>query len=143
MTEKKTQEQDWMKMLEHFFQKAPQLSPKTRETLVKFVPVFALVFGILGLLFGVGAIGASPFALFRGVANSFIIFLSGAVAIVSSALLLMAYPKLKTRVYAGWYLLFCSAVVGVISVVLSFAIGSALGVVLGFYLLFQIKGYYK
>lgn len=143
MADKQTQGQDVIKALDDIFKKAPKLPPSAQDVLVKIAPILSLVFGILGIIAGVAALGLSPVALFGGAKSSMIVLISGITAIASSVLLLMAYPHLKVRKYKGWELLFWSEVVGVISSVLALSIGSVISVLLGFYLLFQIKSYYK
>lgn len=134
---------DVIAALEKFFKQLPNLPDSIREVLVKIAPWLALVFGILGVIVGLGALGLSPVALLGGLDASFIVLITGIVAIVASVLMLMAFPKLQKRQHRGWELLFWSEVVSVVSAVIAFSVGSILGVLIGFYLLFQIKSYYK
>jgi len=79
-----------------------------------------------------------------GVDASFMVLLAGIFSIIGSALMLVAFPKLKEHKMDGWKLLFLSQVVGVISSVVSGAIlGAVIGGLIGFYFLYQIKSYYK
>jgi len=142
MAENKTAN-DLIKWMEDLFKKLPNLPTGGREVLVKIAPWIALIFGILGIIAGIVALGFSPLAMLGGLNSSFIVLLTGVVAIVSSVLMLMAYPKLAKKEYKGWVLLFYSEVVGVVSAILSLSIGSIIGVIIGFYLIFQIKSYYK
>ena len=111
---------------------------------LKITPWIALIFGILGVLAGLGAVGVSPVVVFGGVRNSMVVLLSGVLTIVASVMMLMAYPKTKALRLNGWTLLFWSSVV---SFVASLIIGSILSAIIWglveFYLLFQIKSYYK
>jgi hypothetical protein len=135
---------DLIKTLEDFFAKAPALPANIREIIVKITPWLALVFGILGVLGGIGALGLSPMASVAGVDASFMVLLAGIFSIIGSALMLVAFPKLKEHKMDGWKLLFLSQVVGVISSVVSGAIlGAVIGGLIGFYFLYQIKSYYK
>lgn len=134
---------DLIAVLEKFYKQIPNLPDSIREVLVKIAPWLALVFGILGVIVGLGALGLSPLALLGGLDASFIVLLTGVVAIVASILMLMAFPKLQKRQYKGWELLFWSEVVSVVSAIISISVGSILGILIGFYLLFQIKNYYK
>jgi hypothetical protein len=143
MAEKQKTSQDVINAFEGVFKQVPNLPTSWREVLVKIAPILSLVFGVLGIIAGIGALGLSPVALFDGVNSSMLVLISGVTAIVSSVLLLMAYPHLKVRKYRGWELLFWSEVVGVISSVLALSISSVIGIVIGFYLLFQMKSYYK
>lgn len=143
MAEKKFQANDIIKALEDVFKKAPHLSKKAQEVLVKITPILALVFGILGILVGLGAVGVSPVVLLGGVDASFLVLASGVAAIASSVFMLVAYPKLNKRQYGGWTLLFWSEVISAASALLSLSVGAIIGVIIGFYLLFEIKGHYK
>lgn len=143
MAENEKKAADLIPMLEKWFKQVPSLPENIREVLVKIAPILSLVFGILGVIVGLGALGLSPVAILGGINASFIVLVTGIVSIVASVLMLMAYPKLAKRQYKGWELLFWSEVVGVVSAVLTLSIGSVLGVIIGFYLLFQIKSYYK
>jgi hypothetical protein len=143
MAEKQKTGQDFINSLEKLFKQAPNLPPKWTEVLVKIAPILSLVFGVLGIIAGIGALGLSPVALSDGVNSSMFMLISGVTAVVSSVLLLMAYSHLKVRRYRGWELLFWSEVVGVISSLLALSFSSVVGILIGFYLLFQIKSYYK
>lgn len=136
-----------IRSMDDFFKKAPQLPANIREILVKIAPWFALIFGILGVIAGLGAVGLSPIALGAGVEASAFVLISGILTIVSSVLMLMAFPKLQKHQYGGWKLIFWSEVVSVIASLLGITMGSILGAIIGaligFYLLFQIKSYYK
>ena len=132
-----------VKSLDKLFKKAPHLPANARDVLVTIAPWLALIFGILGIIAGVSAIGLSPMALFGGVDAGMFVLISGVLTIVSSVLMLMAYPKLAKRHYSGWMLLFWSELVSVIPAVFALSVGSVLGILIGFYLLFEIKGHYK
>lgn len=134
--------------MEDFFNKAPQLPANIREVLVKIAPWIALVFGILGVLGGLSLVGVSPLAMgIDGIANTTYGVVIGLLAIVASVLLIMAFPKLQKNQYAGWRLLFWSAVIGVVSSLISLNAGTIIGAIvwglIRFYILFQIKSYYK
>lgn len=133
--------------MEDFFKKAPHLPANVREVLVKIAPWIALVFGILGVLAGLGAVGVSPVAALGGIRNSALVLVSGILTIISSVLMLMAFPKLQKHQYGGWRLLFWSEVVSVIASLLGITaasiLGAVIGALIGFYILFEIKSYYK
>lgn len=143
------QTDDLVLKLEKFFKDLPHLPENIREVLVKVAPWFALVFGILGLLAGVGDMGRSPVAMFGGARTGIFVFITGMVTIVSSVLMLLAYPKLAKRKYQGWVYLFWAEMLNAVYAVLSAisglggVVGAILGVLIGLYLLFEIKRYYK
>lgn len=137
--------------MEDFFKKAPALPANAREGLVKITPWLALIFGVLGILGALGGIGLltvfSPLAVFSG-ADGVASYGGGVIAawiwLASSALLLAAYPGTKARKYSGWNLLFWYEVLNVVgSLVAGSFVSAIIGGLIGFYLLFQIKSYYK
>ena len=137
--------------LEDFFKKAPAIPANGREVLVKVAPWIALIFGILGVLGALGGLGLltvfSPLAVFSGASGAASYgtgFIAALVWLVSSVLMLAAYPGTRARKLSGWNLLFWSEVVSLVGSLLSGAIVSAVvGALIGFYLLFQIKSYFK
>src|SRR3990167_6912047 len=109
---------DVVGMMENFFKKAPNLPENIREVLVKIAPILSLVFGILGIIGGLAAVGLSPVAVFGGLNAGAFVLVSGLLALVSSVLLLVAYPALNKRLSKGWTFLFWSEVISFISVLL-------------------------
>ena len=132
-----------------FGKKAPQLPKGAKDFLVKYAPIFAIIgvviyaLGILALL-GIGAV-ATPFAAAVGATGFFTGVLFGVVTLgIEGGLLLLAIPGLKKRSMQGWNLLFYSEVVSIVANVLQINILSAvISFVVGFYILFQIRSYYK
>lgn len=143
----KNNSMDLVAMLEDVYKNAPKLPENARETLVKISPILALVFGVLGILAGLGLVGVSPVGMFSGLRASSVLLLSGVATIAASAMMLVAYPKLQKREIGGWTLLFWSEVVNVVSSLLTLSFGNVLSTVIwaaiAFYILFQIKGHYK
>ncbi|MBI5044872.1 MAG: hypothetical protein HZC02_03030 [Candidatus Levybacteria bacterium] len=135
---------DIIVMMDDWFGKLPPLPTNIREVIVRITPWIALVFGVLGILAGLGAVGVSPVVLFGGIRSSMLVLVSGLLTIASSAMLLAAYPKTKAHKKQGWNLLFWSTVVSLVSSIVAGGLVSAIiwGLV-EFYLLFQIKSYYK
>lgn len=137
--------------MEEFFKKAPAIPANGREGLVKVTPWIALIFGVLGILGGVAGLGIltvfSPLAVFggaRGVSTYGTGFISAIIGLVASVFLLAAYPGTKARKLNGWNMLFWSEVISLVSTFIAGGIVS--GIIWGlisFYLLFQIKSYYK
>lgn len=134
---------DIIASLEKFFKQLPSLPASVKEVLVKIAPWLALIFGVLGIIAGLGVLGLSPLALFGGLHASFLFIIAGVASIVASVLMLIAYPKLVKKQYKGWELLFWSSAVSAVSAVLSLTFGTLIGIFIGFYLLFQVKSYYK
>jgi hypothetical protein len=137
------QTDDIVKSLSNAFKGLPHLPENVREVLVKIAPWLALIFGILGVIGGVLAILASPVAMLGGVRSSATVFLTGALTTAASILMLLAYPKLQKRAYAGWVYMFWSEALNVIYAIVSVSFGSVLGILIGLYVLFEIKQHYK
>lgn len=134
--------------VEEWFSKLPPLPKKWNEVIVKITPWIALIFGVLGVFTALAAVGVltvlAPFVAVgsgAGAASSGII--GSVLFLISSALLLLAFPGTKARKMHGWNLLFYSEVVSLISSVIAFSFGGVIGNLIGFYILFQIKSHYK
>lgn len=135
------------------FEKFPHLPEGGRKFLVDAAPWVALIFGILGILsmFGFGGVGMS--ALYLGGALGHMMLtplIHLAFGLASSVMLLMAYPGLKSRVRKGWSMAFYSEVVsvagGLFAIVMggySDVVGLLIGATIGFYILFEVRSYYK
>lgn len=138
---------DLIGFLDHYFaKKAPfQIPDGGREAIVKFGPwivVILLVLSLPALLFilGIGTFVA-PFGGVTAATGFGIAALGLCAQLVLEAL---ALPGLFARKMSGWTLMFYATIVGVLSSLLSGAIVSAIiSALIGFYLLFQIRGYYK
>ncbi len=141
--ETKMQVDDVITWLDDLFKKAPALPQNIQEVLVRIAPVLALIFGILGLVASVAALGVTPIGFLGGFGNGSQMIVLVLVSLASSVLMLVAYPKLKAQKIEGWRLLFYSELLSVVSAVFSITAGTILGVIIGFYILFQIKSYYK
>lgn len=149
MAEKSMNTDQYVKMLGDWFAKLPPLPTNVKDILVKIAPWLALIFGILGVLTAVAATGLmavlSPMIALGGGVGVATGGLVGAIlALVSSVLMLMSYPGLRDHKMPGWKWSFYSQAVSVVgSVVALNLVGALLGALIGFYLLFQIKSYYK
>jgi len=133
--------------LEDFFKKMPPLPPNAVGAIYKIAPWLALLFGILGILGALFAFGIltalSPFAVVAGTRNWGLGFVAAAGWLVSSVLMLLAYPGLKAGKINGWNILFWSEVVNVVASVIGISVGGIIGAAIGFYLIYQIKPKYK
>lgn len=141
---------DIVAILEPYFAKAPALPKNAKEMLVKVLPWIALVFGLLGILGSISGLGLltafSPVAIFggaEGMASYGTGFIAAIFWLVSSALMLAAFTGLNGHKLQGWTLLFWSEVASAVGALLSFSLGGVLGVVIGVYLLYQVKSFYK
>ncbi len=134
--------------LDHWLgQKAPQIPAGGREAIVKFAPWIILILLLLALpflltLFGIGAVFA-PVAFMGGFRPSGMYYFMWAVTLVTVVLEAMALPGLFHRQRRGWQLLFYSSLISGVLNIVSFNVVGLLGTLIGLYLLFQIRSYYK
>lgn len=130
------------------FDKFPALPKDARELLVKVAPWIALIFGALGVLGALAGFGVltvfSPLAMMGGGAGAVGAGIITAVLwLLSSVLMLAAFPGTKNRKAQGWNFLFYSEAVSLAANVLSFTLSGLVFALIAFYLLFQIRSYYK
>lgn len=132
----------------YFVDKAPfQLPTGVKEFLVQYGPWITLALLILALPVMFAALGLtallSPFSSMAG-ARAEINYLSVILGIIVLILRAMALPGLFRRSKSGWNLLFYSTIVSAIDSLLTLNIaGLVLGLLIGWYILFQIRSYYK
>lgn len=140
------------KIAPFFLEKLPQLSPNVREILVKIVPYFTIFGVIVTALLLLLALGVTAFAsplllMFGGLGGAQAI--SGSIIglvfmAVQGGLDALAIPGLFSRQKSAWNLLFLANLVGAAHNLVSLNIvGLILGFLISFYLLYQIKSYYK
>lgn len=133
--------------LEDIFKKTPPLPANAVETLYKITPWLALIFGILGVLLSISALGVlsvlSPFAVAAGARGFGLGMVSTIGWLISSAMMLVAYPGLKAGKMNGWTLLFWGEVINAVTSIIGINISSVIGAAIAFYILYQIKPKYK
>ncbi|HUD43953.1 MAG TPA: hypothetical protein VMR41_00215 [Patescibacteria group bacterium] len=138
------QNKDVVTTLEEFYAKAPALPKNAKDLLVQFLPWIALIFGILGIIGGLGVVGVSPLAALGGFHTAINVLIGGILTIISSVLLLMAYPGLNKHLQTGWKYSFWSEAVSLVgSLIAGSIVGGIIGALIVYYLLFQVKSYYK
>lgn len=137
------------------FAKFPHLPKGATDILVMVAPWLALIFGIIGTLSIVtavlGLIGLSGAAMMYMPVVGAVVSGFSALALVglllglgSSVLELLAYPGLKGRKMIGWRYLFLSQTVSLLGAVVALnLVGAAISFVIGYYLLFEVRAYYK
>lgn len=137
----------------YLVKKAPFSIPENwKELIVKFSPyltILGIVISVPAVLavLGLGAL-VSPFSAFLGPSYTFSYgfnyLLSMIVLGVVIVLEAMAVPGLFKRQEKAWRLLFYSSLVSVLSGILGRdLIGTIIGALLSWYILFQVKEYYK
>lgn len=135
-----------------------------REWIVTYGPWIALVGGVLVVLFAVPAlllalsITASTTAYLAAYGATPVVagpmyYLSLIVLAVQLVIMFMAIPMLFKRKRQGWLLMFYSSIVSLVYTVLNTfsygyfgfgtLLGGLIGAAIGFYVLFQIRSYYK
>lgn len=134
--------------MEEWFSRLPPLPSNWKDVIVKITPWLALIFGVIGVLGSLAAVGIltflAPFVVLGGgigVASGGI--MGAVLALVASVLLILAFPGTNAGKASGWNLLFWSEAVSVVSSVVAFSIAGVVGALVGFYILFQIKSHYK
>lgn len=137
---------DIVGMVEPLFAQLPKLPTNIRVAIVKYAPILGLIFGILGILVGLAGFGFMtaflPLAVLGGGYGTG--FIAAIILLVSAVLMLAAYPGLKAHKINGWNLLFWSEVLNLAYGIVSMNIlGGVVAALIGFYLLFQVKSYYK
>ncbi len=132
------------KLAEFFTKKLPVLPANVKEFIVKYEPHFTIITVILAILtLGVGIVVA-PFAFLSGVKTGLgqiILVLFGVISII---LEIKAVKGLFKREMKAWKLLFY---VSLISATLNLLRLDIFGLIIGsgisWYVLFQIRSYYK
>ncbi len=135
------------KLEEIFGKKAPQIPAEIKELIVKYGPYLSLVLLVISLpailaMLGLGTL-AVPFAFLGGAAGLSSI-VSILVAVAGVVLTIMALPGLFKREMRAWRLMFWSSLISAFGALVRFDLGGLIiGSAISWYILFQIKSYYK
>ncbi len=136
---------------EYFGKKAPALPQNAKEIIVKIAPflaILSLIFTLpaILLLFGLGSL-ATMFAPLGGVraVSSIPTMWIGILLLIPVVILeVMAVPGLFAKTAKAWKYMYWSQLIVVVSNLVQFNIvGALLGALIGFYILFQVKSFYK
>lgn len=133
---------------EYLVKKAPALPTNIKEVIVQFAPWATLVIVILTLrlilaVFGLGTILA-PLSFLGGMTAGTNYILTLVFSGISLVLEVMALPGLFKRARGAWNLLFYASLLGAVQNVVTFNLGGlVIGTLLGLYVLFQVREYYK
>jgi len=143
---------DLKKYLDKYYVKLPKFPKGLNNFIVSVSPWLALIFGILAIIFGISSFGTfsfvSPFAVVAGVGGyALTALLSTIVLLAQGVIELMAFSPLRRREIRGWNLLFYSIILSVASSIVTLnvfsVLNSLIGVLIGYYILYQVKSYYK
>ena len=132
----------------YFGKKAPTMPESIKELIVKYSPyviIIALVLSLPALLvaFGLGSFFA-PVAYVSGVKNVFNFSYLAIFSLASLVLEVMALPGLFKRTKKSWQFMFYATLVSLLGDLVGLSlINLIISALISFYILFQIKSYYK
>lgn len=130
-----------------YFAKLPQLPKGGREAVVMITPWLALIFGVLGVITALVALGIftflAPIAVISGVSPAGAGFVVAILGLIASVLLIAGFPGVRALQEKGWKLIYYSQVAGLVADIITFSLGGVLFALIGFYFLYQIRSYYK
>jgi len=132
----------------YFAKKAPTMPENIKEAIVKFGPYITAIMMVmlLPVIFAVFGLSAflMPFAYLGGVHAGLGFSIGTLFALAILIMQGLALPALFKRQMSGWKLMYYVALVQVVQNLLSFDLGGLIiGAVISFYILFQIRSYYK
>jgi len=140
----------WESKLEDFFvKKLPALPKSVKEALVNFGPWIDVVLIVLMLpwlfaFLGLGSVVMPMSYMMSGFRYGYRFGIVWWVQMISLGLNLWALPGLFKRKMFAWRLMYYAVIVSAVGSLLNGnLIGGLLNAAIGFYVLFQIKGYYK
>jgi hypothetical protein len=151
-----TQKKDWKNMLvelenkmaEFFIKKLPSMPENIKEIIVKYGPYLIVIMMILMVpailaVMGIG-VAATPLALMAGPRHGFALLISAIFGLLMIVLELMAIKGLFKRELKAWKLLFYISLIQAFSSLIRFDLGGLIiGSGISWYILFQIRSYYK
>ncbi len=132
----------------YFAKKAPAMPENIKEALVKYGPYITLIIMILALpallaIFGLGTI-MMPFSYLGGFRSGMMYSFGTMLSLAILIMQVIALPALFKRQISGWKLMYYIALIQVVQNLLRFDLGGLIiGGAISFYILFQIKSYYK
>ena len=122
----------------YFGKKAPPIPENIKELIVKYSPYFIILTIVLTFRSSLLAFG------FRGFRTAYNFSPWGLLSLIALILEGMAIPGLLKRTRLSWEYMFYASLVMIISYIFDLNLGSLIiGGAISFYLLFQIKSYYK
>ncbi len=130
---------------EYFGKKAPQLPAEVKEFIVKVSPYLAILSAVLAapaLLALLGLTSMFGFVPYIAAANGLGISVIVSIAVI--VLNVMAIPGLFKRTMSGWNFVFYGMAVSTLgSLLMGNIVNALLGLVIGLYVLFQVRPLYK
>ena len=133
------------------FAKAPHLPYGGRKFITDVAPWLSLLSGVLGL-FALASAGLitmifSPLLLLGGGVHGISLLITIVLGLISSVLSLLSFNPLREMKKKGWDYAFYSMIIGAISTIVSMilafgGIGGIIGLIIGAYLLFEVREMY-
>ena len=144
---------DFSDQIGSIFKGVPHIPKSWVKFLVKIAPRLAGLGGLTNVLSGFSSVmGGGAFNSmmyhYAGVGRNYFL-INGIFSLLLGVLLLMAFSPLKAKKMDGWMYLFWTQILGVVQTVVLLAyfgggwLASVIGIVLGLYILFEIKPAYK
>jgi len=134
----------------YFNKKAPSLPSNVKEIIVKYSPYLILISIICILPVFFGLLGLSTMLLpasfygYGGVGYGAKFTISTLFSLISLVISVVALPGMFKRSEKSWRLIFYGSLVSFVSNLISFNLGSLIiGSAISWYVLFQVKSYYK
>ncbi len=133
---------------EYLVKKAPAMPENIKELIVKFGPWISLILIIMAAPIVLGALGLGtflmPFTYLGGIQAGFAYTVSMVFTVVVLVMELIALPGLFKRAKQGWTWMFYATLVQAVQNLVAMNLGGLIiGTLIGLYILFQIKSYYK
>jgi hypothetical protein len=136
------------KLNEIFGEKAPQMPENVKELIVKYGPYISLLLLALSLPVILGALGLgailAPMAFLGGARAGMSLTIGVVISVVVLVMEALALPGLFKRQMSAWKLMFWASLVNAVGSLLSLELaGLIIGTAISWYVLFQIRSYYK
>lgn len=146
MSKSKSQK-SYIDRVEEYFVKFPDLSNSGKSAIVSILPWLSLIFGTLGIAISLVGLGIftvfEPIAQITGIRGAGQSFFYVMISLVSSILLLSAYPGIQKKKEEGWRRIYYSRVLVLLNNIIALSVGGVALSLIGFYILYQIRIYYK
>lgn len=149
------QKKDWKNMLteleikleEIFTKKLWTLPKKAKEVIVTVAPYLAIIslIAIIPMIFSlIGLTFLTPVVFFGGAKMGFGYMVSIVVSLMMGFLVVLAIPGLFKKQIKGWKILFWMTLINAVGGLLRMDLDNLIiGTALSWYILFQVKEYYK
>lgn len=137
------------------FAKAPHLPQGWVKILTDIAPWLSLICGVFGVIGFLGILSAGSMlssvdylGVMGGGSYRTLFYVTGIFGLISGVLYLLAFNPLRKMEKKGWDYMFYALILSVISTIVTIiivgsGISSVVGVILGAYILFEVRGMYK